>query len=202
MSEEQVSTAARLNAERLMSGRRITDDEMRVIIAGLMLSVDELTHVVKGLTSKLWTDEQLRRSMREEVVTWSEESLRKIIGEEVSSHCAGRSRECAAQSEPKSATWVGRMLRSFAGIKCWAFGMCLLMALSGTGCASYGVRFDDSAQPTKRPYPATRVDCEAVSFLCTEFDLGFLIALPVMVDIPFSLVSDTVCLPYDMITLK
>lgn len=202
MSVDDISPIAKIHAERILRGEGVTDTEMRIVTAGLMLSVDELTHVVKGLTSKLWTDDQLRKIMREEVVTWSDESLRKIIGEEVSSHCAGRSRECAAQSEPKSATWVGRMLRSFAGIKCWGFGMCLILALSGTGCATYGVRFDDSTQPTKRPYPATRVDCETVSFLCTEFDFGFFISLPVIVDLPFSLVSDTVCLPYDLITMK
>lgn len=203
MSTDEISPMAKAHAERILRGEGVTDTEMRIVTAGLMLSVDELTHVVRGLTSKLWTDEQLRKIMREEVVTWSEAELRKVIGEEVTKHCAGKVKECqSSQSEPQSATWVGRMLRSLAGLKCWTLGVCLLLALSGTGCASYGVRFDDGNTPTKRPYPATRIDCETVSFLCTEFDLGFIIALPMMVDLPFSLVSDTVCLPYDLIAMK
>lgn len=123
MNAEEISPMAKFHAERILKGEGVTDVEMRIVTAGLMLSVDELTHVVKGLTSKLWTDDQLRKIMREEVVSWSEASLRKIIGEEVASHCAGKSKECAAQAEPKSASWVGRMLRSFVGMKCWAFGL-------------------------------------------------------------------------------
>lgn len=202
MSVDDISPIAKIHAERILRGEGVTDTEMRIVTAGLMLSVDELTHVVKGLTSKLWTDEQLRRIMREEVITWSEESLRKIIGEEVSSHCAGRSRECAAQSEPKSATWVGRMLRSFAGIKCWAFGMCLLLALSGTGCATYATRLERDGATYLKPYPATLLDVGTAWYMTTEWDLGFLWFVPMMADLPFSLVSDTVCLPYDLITMK
>lgn len=109
MSTDEISPMAKFHAERILRGEGVSDTEMRIVTAGLMLSVDELTHVVKGLSSQLWT----------------EEKLRQIIGEEVTKHCAGKAKECAAstQSEPQSARWFGRMLRSVAGLKCWIFGI-------------------------------------------------------------------------------
>jgi hypothetical protein len=104
MSADEISPMAKFHAERILRGEGVSDTEMRIVTAGLMLSVDELTHVVKGLSSQLWT----------------EEKLRQIIGEEVTKHCAGKSKECASQSaksEPQSARWFGRMLRSLAGIR-------------------------------------------------------------------------------------
>ena len=105
MSDEQISTSAKLNAERLMSGRRITDDEMRVIIAGLMLSVDKLANAFDDMRGALW----------------SEEKMRQMIADEVEKHCAENKRACAV-SEGNEETrkgviaWLGRLIRSIVGL--------------------------------------------------------------------------------------
>ncbi len=84
----------------------VTDAEMRIVIAGLLLSVERLT---RGLAA-------FRESL------WSEERMRKMIGEEVKQHCAANQARCRSDAAAKahgsmSATWVGRVLRSFAGLK-------------------------------------------------------------------------------------
>lgn len=219
MSVDDISPIAKIHAERILRGEGVTDTEMRIVTAGLMLSVDELTHVVKGLTSKLWTDDQLRKIMREEVVSWSEESLRKIIGEEVASHCAGKSKDCAAQVEPKSATWVGRMLRSFAGMRCWSFVLCLILALGGAGCATVAARsenHDGFPFASGQPYMATMMDAGVWALLCWPGNgewsadysdpLTYLVApvatVCVAVDLVPSIVIDTALVPYDAFTHK
>ena len=94
MSEEQVSTMAKLYAERLMRGDTVSEAEMRVIIAGLMLSVDKLANAFADMQN----------------VLWSEDKMRGMIVEEVEKHCAGK-QSCPEKAE-RSATWVGRMIRS------------------------------------------------------------------------------------------
>ena len=103
MSDEQISTAARLNAERLMSGRKITEDEMRVIMAGLLLSVDRLTNALVNMEARLW----------------SEAHLREMIGEEITKNCKAHKEECPAEeASQRSATWFGRLFRSMFGAGC------------------------------------------------------------------------------------
>lgn len=203
MSVDDISPIAKIHAERILRGEGVTDTEMRIVTAGLMLSVDELTHVVKGLTSKLWTDDQLRKIMREEVA----------------SHCAGKSKDCAAQVEPKSATWVGRMLRSFAGMRCCAFGLCLLLALSGTGCATIAARsehHDGFPLASGQPYMATMMDAGVWTLLCWPGNgewsadysdpLTYFVApiatVCVAVDLVPSIVIDTALVPYDAFAHK
>lgn len=100
MSDEDVSTMAKLQAERLMRGENVTDSEMRIVTAGLMLAVDELARAVKGLKTQLWP----------------EAKLRQIIGEEIEKHCAAKIKACSENSG-FSATWIGRLVRSIAGFK-------------------------------------------------------------------------------------
>lgn len=105
MSDEQISTSAKLHAERLMSGRKITDDEMRVIIAGLMLSVDKLANAFDDMRGALW----------------SEEKMREMIAEEVKKHCAENKRGCAMSEEKEEArkgviAWLARLIRSIIGL--------------------------------------------------------------------------------------
>ena len=99
MSDDQISIAARLNAERLMSGRKITEDEMRVIMAGLLLSVDRLTNALVNVEGRLW----------------SEEHLREIVGQEIEKSRKARKEACPAEVG-KSATWLGRFFRSVFGL--------------------------------------------------------------------------------------
>ena len=99
MSDEHISTAARLNAERLMSGRRITDDEMRVIMAGLLLSVDRLTNALVNVEARLW----------------SEARLRELVVQEIEKSRKAQKETCPAEGE-KSATWLGRFFRSVFGL--------------------------------------------------------------------------------------
>ena len=94
MGGEQISTMAKLYAERLMRGDTVSEDEMRVIIAGLMLSVDKLANAFSDMQGGLW----------------SEDKMRGMIAEEVEKHCAGK-KTCPEKVE-QSATWVGRMIRS------------------------------------------------------------------------------------------
>ena len=93
MSSGEIDTMARLHAERLMRGDTVGDDEMRVIIAGLMLSVDRLTHAVDAFRELLW----------------SEDKLRSVIREEVREHCRVR---CDAGF---GGLWVVRVARSLLG---------------------------------------------------------------------------------------
>ena len=100
MSDDQISVAARLNAERLMSGRKITDDEMRVIMAGLLLAVDRLTNALVSMEGRLW----------------SETRLREIVGAEVERHCRANRALCPG-GEARGATWLGKLIRSVFGFK-------------------------------------------------------------------------------------
>ena len=88
-----VDTMAKLYAERLMRGDTVTEAEMRVIMAGLMLSVDRLAHAVDAFRDLLW----------------SEDKLRAVIREEVREHCRAR---CGAGF---GGLWVVRAARSLFG---------------------------------------------------------------------------------------
>lgn len=189
MSDEQISAFARMNAERLMRGGKISDSEMCVIIAGLMLSVDKLANSFDELKQQLW----------------SEEKMRKMISDEVDKHCKASIGGCQekVESSSKSASWIGRMLRSFAGMRCWLAGMFLLVSVCNSGCSTYEVRFKNDGVIYPKPYPATQSDVGTLLYMSSEFGFcGTILATPLIVDIPFSLVSDTACLPYDLITMK
>ena len=101
MSEEQVSTMARLYAERLMRGDTVNESEMRVIIAGLMLSVDKLANAFSDMQHALW----------------SEDKMRALIAEEVEKHCSENKRSCIAGEDSAKvsegfAAWCGRTIRA------------------------------------------------------------------------------------------
>ncbi len=99
-ANEQISTMARLYAERLMRGDTVSEAETRVIIAGLMLSVDNLANAFTGLKDALW----------------SEEKMREMIRHEVQEHCKGeRDAGGCARRGGGFAAWIGRLLRGFAG---------------------------------------------------------------------------------------
>ena len=83
-----------------MSGRMISDDEMRVIMAGLLLSVDRLTNALVNVEARLW----------------SEGRLREIVGEEFEKRCQSKGGACR-EGESRSATWLGRLVRSALGLK-------------------------------------------------------------------------------------
>lgn len=76
-----------------------------------------------------------------------------------------------------------------------AVAACGLLA----GCATWQVRVEGHVwQPI---YPATCVDAGVVALYWTEFGwpAGLMITPLALLDLPFSLVSDTVCLPYDLV---
>lgn len=100
MSEEKISTMAKLYAERLMRGDHINEDEMRVITAGLMLSVDRLTNVMEDLKGALWSEEQLRT----------------LIGTEIRTHCAAVRSSMPTPIPPSVwPAWLGRFFRACFG---------------------------------------------------------------------------------------
>ena len=110
MSEDDVDSMANLHAERLMRGdTSVTDAEMRIVMAGLLLSVERLSRSLAAFRDALW----------------SEERMRKMIGEEVAKHCAANQAKCRADADAEafkqsrwfSAAWFGRVLRGFAGLK-------------------------------------------------------------------------------------
>lgn len=84
---------AKLYAERLMRGDAVSEAEMRVIMAGLMLSVDRLAHAVDAFREMLW----------------SEDKLRVLIRAEVEEHCKAR---CGAGFD---GLWVVRAARALFG---------------------------------------------------------------------------------------
>lgn len=99
MSGNSVDTMARLHAERLMRGDSVGEAEMRVIIAGLMLSVDRLTQAVDAFGGLLW----------------SEEKLRVLIRDEVAAHCRARYADGSGACRVSLAVWFGRLLRGLCG---------------------------------------------------------------------------------------
>ena len=99
MGTEQVSTMAKLYAERLMRGDTVSEAEVHVIIAGLMLSVDKLANTFADLQANLW----------------SEEKLREMIRDEVAKNCAEKRRQDSGCNGGGFAAWCGRLLRGFAG---------------------------------------------------------------------------------------
>ena len=200
MAIDDLSPIAKLHAERILRGEGVSDTEMRIVTAGLMLSVDELAHVVKGLTTRLWTDEQLRIIMRDEVSEWADTHLRKIVSEEMSVLCAARSREFARENGGTCAAWLGRLFRGFAGLKCLSIvGMVIIALMYVTGCAAYDVRIEDHEEGAfKQLYPATSLEAETALYLCSEWQFGFIYAIPLMLDLPFSILTDTLCFPCDV----
>jgi len=101
MPDEEVSTMARLYAERLMRGDAVSESEMRVIMAGMMLSLDRLTHALNGFRDSLW----------------SETKLRAIIGEEVEARCLSRRGVCPSAAPSERASFWGRFLRVLFGFR-------------------------------------------------------------------------------------
>jgi hypothetical protein len=100
MSGGDMSSMARLTAERIMRGETISDGEMRMVVAGLLLSVEKLTDALVRVESGLW----------------SEDRLKAIIAEQVEKHCAARSALLHPQvSSSDSASWVGRLIRTVFG---------------------------------------------------------------------------------------
>jgi len=74
----EVDTMAKLHAERLMRGDAVTEAEMRVIMAGLMLSVDRLAHAVDAFRELLWSEDKLRVLIRAEVKDHCNERCGKV----------------------------------------------------------------------------------------------------------------------------
>lgn len=99
MSEEQISTMARLYAERLMRGEKISESEQRVILAGLMLAVDKLTNAIERIDGQLWSEVEMRR----------------MIGEEIERHCASTRAGGSAAPSTGWAVWLGRIVRTVLG---------------------------------------------------------------------------------------
>jgi len=89
----EVDTMAKMHAERLMRGDTISEAEIRVIMAGLMLSVDRLAHAVDAFREMLW----------------SEDKLRVLIRAEVAEHCGVR---CGTGFD---GFWIVRAVRSLFG---------------------------------------------------------------------------------------
>ena len=123
MSAEQISTMAKLYAERLMRGDRVSEAEIHVIIAGLMLSVDKLANTFSDLQQNLW----------------SEEKLRELIREEVKRTCAEK-REDGGCKSGGLAAWFGRLLRGFTGVTACA-GL-----LAAGGCRTICVEVENANQ--------------------------------------------------------
>lgn len=103
MSNEEISEQARMTAQRVLAGTDVSDGEMRFVTAGLLLSVDKLTHAI----------------MRVESSMWSEERLRLLVKGEIELHCHEAMMRCqqdnAKKADGQSATWVGRCLRALFG---------------------------------------------------------------------------------------
>ena len=121
MGTDQVSTMAKLYAERLMRGDRVSEAEVHVIIAGLMLSVDKLANTFADLQANLW----------------SEEKLREMIRDEVAKNCTEKRQDSGCKGGGFAA-WCGRLLRGFAGASA-AVGL-----LVSSGCRTICVEVENS----------------------------------------------------------
>lgn len=70
----------------------------------------------------------------------------------------------------------------------------LLSLLTPTGCGTIGVRIYDEFP--EYPYPAVKSELECMGELF-KWDYGCVMALPVIIDFPFTVVGDTILFPYD-----
>jgi len=71
----------------------------------------------------------------------------------------------------------------------------LSIFLLASGCATIAVRFEGQRDKFPNVYPSTFSDVYEIHMIC---DYGWwYLGLPIVFDIPVSLVTDTVCLPYD-----
>ena len=132
MSAEQISTMAKLYAERLMRGDRVSEAEIHVIIAGLMLSVDKLANTFSDLQQNLW----------------SEEKLRELIREEVKRTCAEKRQDGGCKSGGLAA-WFGRLIRGFTGVTACAgllaAGGCRTIRVDATNANGSNWRVSETA---------------------------------------------------------
>lgn len=112
MSGNEVSCMARLTAERIMRGEKISDGEMRMVVAGLLLQGDKLASGMEATQNSLTQTQTALEDMRGSL--WSEERLRQIIGGQIQTHCRAAKQACAAPAVD-SASWIGRLLRTFLG---------------------------------------------------------------------------------------
>lgn len=75
----------------------------------------------------------------------------------------------------------------------------IFMVFLLTGCGTIGVRVYD--ERPKYLYPAVRSEIETIHAIC-EWDNGWIISLPIIIDLPFTIIGDTVLLPYDYFRWK
>ena len=98
MSEEKIDEMAILTAERLMrSGKAVSDAELRLILAGLMLNVGKMASAFERMEKRIWP----------------EEKIRVMIVDIVAEHCAAHRAGCSA-----SGFWptcLGRFVRTVLG---------------------------------------------------------------------------------------
>ncbi len=65
------------------------------------------------------------------------------------------------------------------------------------GCSTMAETFDDSARCGPRPYCGSATDIEVISALGDESAGAFQVLAPLaLIDLPFSVVADTLFLPY------
>ena len=94
MSEEKISEMAKLHARRLVEGVGISDSEMRLVLAGLLLAVDKLTGAIQDVQESLWT----------------EDMLRAMMSETVTKHCRAEQTRCSLPALQRA--MLGRLIRS------------------------------------------------------------------------------------------
>ena len=78
--------------------------------------------------------------------------------------------------------------------------LAILILAMCCGCATYQVRFEGTDQSGY--YPAMREDCRAISYFGDQSWDGLfatLFAPCIILDMPFSIVSDTILLPCDLV---
>jgi uncharacterized protein YceK len=82
--------------------------------------------------------------------------------------------------------------------------LCFLISSILSGCASIMYRKENDKYPPKYLYPATNTDIDQYKFFVYEggFHLGkvpilIIIGIPILIDLPLSVLTDTMLMPYD-----
>lgn len=81
----------------------------------------------------------------------------------------------------------------------------LLIFSAFYGCATISYRSDDCRRPPDYLYPATRTDFDIYYYIIchggcrlANAPIMVILAVPLIIDLPFSITTDTLLLPYDL----
>jgi len=65
MDNVRISEQAKIQAQRILSGQNVSDEEVRSVLASLLISVCEIKSMVENMRKSLWSEDTVKVKMRE-----------------------------------------------------------------------------------------------------------------------------------------